>query len=172
MPRRLSALCAAERGRPGAVARLLPAAYRPGGAGARRGWRHAGRGRAAAATLREVPGARVVRRATGLYHFCAAGADAPRSGPRDPALFRGPHADRRRIRPSGERGAVFVRPRWPWHRGLSRSAAQPVWQDEGGKLRMATDPLDIRAILGELRENEPAWSGLPRAPIWATSTCR
>lgn len=110
--------------------------------------------------LHEVPGARVVRRATGLYHFALrvptrhdlarliqhfAEVRTPIGGASDHLVSEALYLSD----PDGHGIEVY------------RDRPRSQWQDAGGNLRMATDPLDIRAILGELREDEPAWAGLP-----------
>jgi catechol 2,3-dioxygenase len=110
--------------------------------------------------LHEVPGARVVRRATGLYHFALrvptrhdlarviqhfADTRTPIGGASDHLVSEALYLSD----PDGHGIEVY------------RDRPRSQWQDAGGNLRMATDPLDIRAILGELGEGEPAWAGLP-----------
>ena len=92
---------------------------------------------------------------TGLYHFAVL-VPEPR-GPRPGAAAR----DRvrlalhRRLRPPGERGALPERPRGQRHRDLPRPPARGVGARDEGEMQMATLPLDLDGVLGEIEAAEP-----------------
>jgi catechol 2,3-dioxygenase len=109
--------------------------------------------------LQETPGARLVRRATGLYHFALrvptrrdlarvivhfAETRTPIDGASDHLVSEALYLSD----PDGHGIEVYHdRPR-------------SAWYDANGAFRMDTIRLDIEAILGELEAGEPAWSGL------------
>ncbi len=109
--------------------------------------------------LTENPEAKHLRYATGLYHFAIlvpsrlelarslarlAEVQAPLQGFADHLVSEAIYlAD-----PDGNGIEIYRdRPRSEWH-------------DERGRFRMATDPLDVRGVLGELEGHPEAWKGL------------
>lgn len=111
--------------------------------------------------LHEVLGARLVRRATGLYHFAIrvptrhdlaevirhfAESRTPVGGASDHLVSEALYLSD----PDGHGIEVY------------RDRPRSQWYDAQGAIRMATDPLDIRDILSELRGDETPWSGLPQ----------
>ena len=110
--------------------------------------------------LHEVPGARVVRRATGLYHF-ALRVPSRRDLAR---VIRHFAASGTRI--GGASDHVFSEALYlsdPDGHGIEiyRDRPRDTWYDAQGSLRGASDPLDLPGILAELDGDEPAWDGLP-----------
>lgn len=110
--------------------------------------------------LHEQPGARVVRRATGLYHFAIrvptrhdlarviqhfAEVRTPIGGASDHLVSEALYLSD----PDGHGIEVY------------RDRPRSGWYDAQGAMQMVTEPLDIRSILGELTENEEPWTGLP-----------
>lgn len=107
--------------------------------------------------LHHQPGARPIRRATGLYHFAlllpsraALGAalqhyganNAPLSGFADHAVSEAIYL----TDPDGHGIEVY------------RDRAASEWEYPNGELRMTVDPLDVEGIL---EAAEPSWSKLP-----------
>jgi catechol 2,3-dioxygenase len=110
--------------------------------------------------LTEVPGARVVRRATGLYHF------ALRVPTRHDLALVIRHFAEQQTPVSGASDHLFSEALYlsdPDGHGIEvyRDRPRDTWYDAQNNLRGGTDPLRIQEILGELDGNEPAWSGLP-----------
>jgi catechol 2,3-dioxygenase len=110
--------------------------------------------------LHEAPGARLVRRATGLYHFALrvptrrdlarvlrhfAQSDTPVGGASDHIFSEALYLSD----PDGHGIEIY------------RDRPRDAWYDARGALRGATDPLDIEGILGELEGDEAPWEGLP-----------
>jgi catechol 2,3-dioxygenase len=110
--------------------------------------------------LHEVPGARLVRRATGLYHFAL-------RVPTRPDLARViRHYDARGTRMDGAADHLFSEALYlsdPDGHGIEiyRDRPRDSWYDRQGSLRVASDPLDLQGILGELDGDESPWDGLP-----------
>ncbi|KAB8140300.1 VOC family protein [Chloroflexia bacterium SDU3-3] len=111
--------------------------------------------------LRQQPGARVVRRATGLYHFALllpsrrdlaliikhfAEAQTPIGGASDHIVSEALYLSD----PDGHGIEIY------------RDRPRERWYDAKGSFLMTTVALDIYDILGELGENPPAWGGLPQ----------
>lgn len=115
---------------------------------------------AALLRLREQPGARLVRRATGLYHFALR---VPAR--RDLALVIR-HFAERRTPVDGASDHLFSEALYlsdPDGHGIEIYHDRPrdAWFDARGELRGATLPLDLGAILEELDSGGPGWQGLP-----------
>lgn len=118
-----------------------------------------GAGGTALLHLREVPGARLVRRATGLYHF------ALRVPTRHDLAQVIQHFIDRRVPIDGASDhhvseALYLSD--PDGHGIEiyRDRPRSEWVDARGNFRMGTDPLDVAGILGELGGKAPAWGGL------------
>jgi catechol 2,3-dioxygenase len=110
--------------------------------------------------LHEVPGARLVRRATGLYHF-ALRLPARRDLAR---LIR--HFADIGYRIGGAADHIFSEALYlsdPDGHGIEIEWDRPRdgWFDAQGNLRGASDPLDLAGILEELDGDETPWNGLP-----------
>jgi catechol 2,3-dioxygenase len=110
--------------------------------------------------LHEVPGARLVRRATGLYHFALRVPNR-----RDLArVLR--HFAERGTRISGAADHLFSEALYlsdPDGHGIEIYSDRPrdLWYDAQGNLAVASDPLDLQNILGDLGGDESPWEGLP-----------
>jgi catechol 2,3-dioxygenase len=109
--------------------------------------------------LREAPGARLVRRATGLYHF------ALRVPTRHDLAQVIQHFIDQRVPIDGASDhhvseALYLSD--PDGHGIEiyRDRPRAEWVDARGNFRMGTDPLDVAGILGELGGQAPAWGGL------------
>jgi catechol 2,3-dioxygenase len=110
--------------------------------------------------LREIPGARLVPRATGLYHFALC-VPARRDLAR---LIR--HFADTRTQIAGASDHLFNESVYmsdPDGHGVEISCDRPraSWLDARGHLRGDTMPLDLGTILGELGPGEAVWEGLP-----------
>ncbi len=110
--------------------------------------------------LYEVPRARLVRRATGLYHFALR---VPTR--RDLARVIRHFADSG-TQIGGASDHLFSEALYlsdPDGHGIEiyRDRPRDTWYDAEGKLRGASDPLDLAGILGELDGDEAPWDGLP-----------
>lgn len=110
--------------------------------------------------LREVPGARVVRRATGLYHF------ALRVPTRLDLAQVIKHLWESETYVGGASDHLVSEALYlsdPDGHGIEIYRDRPgdTWYDAKGTFRMGTEPLDVGSILGELRSDTPAWSGMP-----------
>jgi catechol 2,3-dioxygenase len=109
--------------------------------------------------LHEVTGARLVRRATGLYHFAI-------RVPSRHALARViRHFADSNVRISGASDHIFSEALYlsdPDGHGIEiyRDRPRDTWYDQQGRLQGGTDPLDLQGILGELTDNELPWDGL------------
>lgn len=105
------------------------------------------------------PGARVVRRATGLYHFALRvpsrlelartlqhlhESSTPIGGASDHLVSEALYLSD----PDGHGIEIY------------RDRPRDGWYDERGALRMTTDPLDVAGLMGELAAGTPAWNGL------------
>ncbi|HEX6292525.1 MAG TPA: VOC family protein [Herpetosiphonaceae bacterium] len=110
--------------------------------------------------LREVPGARLVRRATGLYHFAL----------RVPSRRDLARVIRHLIETATPVGgasdhlvseALYLSD--PDGHGIEiyRDRPRSAWYDAIGNFRMDTSRLDIDSILAELDADTPAWEGMP-----------
>ena len=112
--------------------------------------------------LVEQPGARLVRRATGLYHFALrlptrrdlarmirhlVDLNTPIGGASDHLVSEALY-----LSDIDGHGIEIYRDR-------DRSA----WYDAQGRFQMDTRPLDVPGVMAELTEDEPAWNGLPEA---------
>lgn len=110
--------------------------------------------------LRELPGARVVRRATGLYHFALrvptrrdlarvlvqlAETRTPISGASDHLVSEALYLSD----PDGHGIEIY------------RDRPRDAWYDENGNFHMATIALNIDDVLAELGPNPVAWQGMP-----------
>jgi catechol 2,3-dioxygenase len=110
--------------------------------------------------LHEVPGARLVRRATGLYHFALrvpsrrdlarvirhfADSETPVAGASDHLFSEALYLSD----PDGHGIEIY------------RDRPRDTWYDTAGNMRVATDPLDIQSIMRELDGQEAPWDGLP-----------
>lgn len=110
--------------------------------------------------LREVPGARVVRRATGLYHF------ALRVPTRLDLAQVIRHLWESETHVGGASDHLVSEALYlsdPDGHGIEiyRDRPRDTWYDANGTFRMGTEPLDVGAILAELKPDTPAWSGMP-----------
>ena len=110
--------------------------------------------------LHEVAGARLVRRATGLYHFALRVPSR-----RDLARVLRHFADSD-IQIAGASDHLFSEALYlsdPDGHGIEIYRDRPcdTWYDAHGKLRGASDPLDLQGILRELDGDESVWDGLP-----------
>jgi catechol 2,3-dioxygenase len=119
-----------------------------------------GVGSTALLQLHETPGARLVRRATGLYHF------ALRVPTRSDLARVLRHFDQRGTRIGGAADHLFSEALYlsdPDGHGIEIYSDRPrdTWYDAQGYLRVANDPLDLRDILQELDGDESPWDGLP-----------
>ncbi len=110
--------------------------------------------------LREVRGARIVRRATGLYHFAVrvpsrldlarviwhfAQTETPLDGAADHLVSEALYLSD----PDGHGIEIYHdRPR-------------SAWYDPNGSFQMGTIPLDFKGIVRELEDDVQAWAGLP-----------
>lgn len=114
--------------------------------------------------LSENPSARLVTRATGLYHFAIlvptrvdlahvlksiAETETPVQGFSDhlvsEAIYLGD--------PDGNGIEIY------------RDRPRKEWYDAQGNFQMGTEPLDIRGLLAELNGHEEKWSGLPTGTV-------
>lgn len=119
-----------------------------------------GVGSTALLRLHEIPGARLVRRASGLYHF------ALRVPTRRDLAHVLRHFGERGTRIGGVADHLFSEALYlsdPDGHGIEIYSDRPrdFWYDTQGKLVVASDPLDLQDILGELDGDESPWDGLP-----------
>jgi catechol 2,3-dioxygenase len=119
-----------------------------------------GVGSTALLQLHEIPGAQLVRRATGLYHF------ALRVPTRRDLARMLRHFGERGTRISGAADHLFSEALYlsdPDGHGIEIYSDRPrdFWYDAQGNLRVASDPLDLRDILRELDGDEALSEGLP-----------
>ncbi len=110
--------------------------------------------------LVEVRGARLVRRATGLYHF------ALRVPTRRDLAHVLRHFSNRGYCISGAADHLFSEALYlsdPDGHGIEIYCDRPrdTWYDAQGNLRGASDPLDLEGILRELDGDTTPWDGLP-----------
>lgn len=110
--------------------------------------------------LQEVAGARLVRRATGLYHF------ALRVPARQDLAQVLRHFAAHGTRISGvadHRVSEAVYLSDPDGHGIEvyRDRPRDVWRDTGGTLHAISAPLDLSSILHEVDGDDAAWRGLP-----------
>jgi catechol 2,3-dioxygenase len=110
--------------------------------------------------LHEVPGARLVRRATGLYHFALRVPSR-----RDLACVLRHFADSG-YQIGGASDHLFSEALYlsdPDGHGIEiyRDRPRDTWYDAQGNLRGAGDPLDLQGILCELDGGDSPWDGLP-----------
>ena len=108
----------------------------------------------------EVRGARLVRRATGLYHF------ALRVPTRSDLARVLRHFANRGYCIGGAADHLFSEALYlsdPDGHGIEIYCDRPrnTWYDAHGNLRGASDPLDFEGILRELDGDETPWDGLP-----------
>ena len=110
--------------------------------------------------LHEFPGARLVRRATGLYHFALRVPSR-----RDLARVIQHFADSKtNIGGASDHlvsEALYLSD--PDGHGIEiyRDRPSKTWFDAQGNPIGGTDPLNVREIMGELTAAETAWTGLP-----------
>ncbi len=109
--------------------------------------------------LHEFPGARLVRRATGLYHFALRLPSR-----RDLARVLSHFADID-YGIGGAADHLFSEALYlsdPDGHGIEiyRDRPRDTWFDAEGKLRGASDPLDVEDMLRELHGDDVPWSGL------------
>lgn len=110
--------------------------------------------------LREVPGARVVRRATGLYHF------ALRVPTRLDLAQVIRHLWESETHVGGASDHLVSEALYlsdPDGHGIEiyRDRPHDTWYDAKGTFRMGTEPLDVGAILAEIKPDTPGWNGMP-----------
>ena len=111
--------------------------------------------------LRELPGARQVRGTSGLYHFAILVPNR-----RELARVLRHFADTgTRLQGFSDHlvsEALYLAD--PDGNGIEvyRDRPRAQWPYLGDRLQMATDPLDLQDILGELPEEDSAWSGLAK----------
>lgn len=110
--------------------------------------------------LREIPGALVVRRATGLYHFALR---VPSRKDLARVIHHLWHSNTSVDGASDHLVSEALYLSDPDGHGIEiyRDRPRDGWHNPDGTLRMATDRLDIDAILGELGGSAPQWSGMP-----------
>jgi catechol 2,3-dioxygenase len=109
--------------------------------------------------LEELPGAQVVRRATGLYHFALllpsrlelartlrqlAETQTPVDGASDHLVSEALYLSD----PDGHGIEIY------------RDRPRTEWYDAQGRFQMGTLRLDLRDVLGELQQDDRPWSGL------------
>ncbi len=109
--------------------------------------------------LTENPSAPIVRRATGLYHFAIlvpsrvnlaqvlkniGDTETPVQGFSDHLVSE----------------AIYLADLDSNGIEVYRDRPRSEWYDSNGNFRMASDPLDLRSLLGELDGKEDTWSGL------------
>lgn len=109
--------------------------------------------------LEEVPGAKVIRRATGLYHFALllpsrlelartlrhlAETQTPIDGASDHLVSEALYLSD----PDGHGIEIY------------RDRPRSEWYDAQGNFQMGTLRLDLQGVLGELRHDDRLWSGL------------
>lgn len=110
--------------------------------------------------LIEAPGARIVRRATGLYHFALrvptrrdlarvirhlVESETPVAGASDHLVSE----------------ALYLSDVDGHGIEIYRDRDRTAWYDANGAFRMDTRPLDVQGVMRELTADEPAWDGLP-----------
>lgn len=110
--------------------------------------------------LHEQPGARPIRRATGLYHFALLlptrrdlavtlrhllQVNAPITGYADHAVSEAIYL----TDPDGHGIEIY------------RDRPRSEWRYSNGQLRMTVDPIDLQGIMAELEGQPTGWSGLP-----------
>src|SRR5579859_4818705 len=110
--------------------------------------------------LHEFSGARLVRRATGLYHFALRVPSR-----RDLARVLHHFADRS-YRIGGASDHLFSEALYmsdPDGHGIEiyRDRPRDTWFDAQGTLRGGSDPLDFRGLMRELDGDVTPWGGLP-----------
>lgn len=110
--------------------------------------------------LQAIPGARQVRRATGLYHF------ALRVPTRRDLAQVIRHFTAHGTRMDGATDHMVSEALYlsdPDGHGIEiyRDRPRDAWYDQQQHLRMTTDPLDLDGILHELKGDTLAWNGLP-----------
>ncbi len=120
---------------------------------------HLGAGGEDLLVLSENPSALAVRRATGLYHFAIlvpsrvnlaqvlknlAATETPAQGFSDHLVSE----------------AIYLADLDGNGIEVYRDRPRAEWYDAQGNLRMGTDPLNLRNLLGELNGNDQAWTGL------------
>ncbi len=110
--------------------------------------------------LHAQPGARLVRRATGLYHF------ALRVPTRRDLAQVIRHFASARVSIDGVADHLVSEALYlsdPDGHGIEiyRDRPRDTWYSADGQLRMSTEPLDIQSILSELDAADTPWSGLP-----------
>jgi catechol 2,3-dioxygenase len=109
--------------------------------------------------LQELPGARLVRRATGLYHFAL-------RVPSRLELARTLHHLIETETPIDGASDHFVSEALylsdPDGHGLEiyRDRPRSDWYDAQGNFHMSTDPFDLHGVLGELKNGNQPWPGL------------
>lgn len=109
--------------------------------------------------LQELPGARLVRRATGLYHFAL-------RVPSRLDLARTLHHLVETETPIDGASDHFVSEALylsdPDGHGLEiyRDRPRSDWYDAQGNFHMSTDPFDLHGVLGELKNGDQPWDGL------------
>jgi len=118
-----------------------------------------GAGRSDLLTLLEKPGARAVRRTTGLYHFAIltpsrlelAKALRNLAQTRTPVEGFADHLVSEAIYLSDPDGNGIE---------IYRDRPRHEWPREDGHIKMATDPIDIDGIFAELQGRPDGWDGL------------
>jgi catechol 2,3-dioxygenase len=110
--------------------------------------------------LHEVPGARLVRRATGLYHFALRVPSRPDLAQVIRHLWQ---TDTLIGGASDHLVSEALYLSDPDGHGIEiyRDRPRSAWYDANGNFQMDSIRLDIEGILGELGEEAPAWNGLP-----------
>lgn len=114
--------------------------------------------------LIEWSGARLVRRATGLYHFALLvpsrfelarvlqhliDRDTPISGAADHRVSEALYLND----PDGHGIEIY------------RDRPRSAWYDESGRFLLTTERLDFEGIMAELQGGAPAWAGLPAQTV-------
>lgn len=111
--------------------------------------------------LDELPNARHVRRATGLYHFAIR---VPSRVALAHSLKQLADTDTRLHGFADHLVSEAIYLADPDGNGIEiyRDRPRAEWRDERGDLKMGTEPLDVRGVLSELNGNGATWSGLER----------
>lgn len=128
-----------------------------------KGVAHLGAGAADLLVLSENPEARDPGRATGLYHFAILvpsrfelARSLRRLGEAEIQLGFGDHIVSEAIYLSDPDGNGIE---------VYRDRPRSEWYDKNGNFQMGTLPVDVRGVLGELRNEQDAWQGLHRDTV-------
>lgn len=117
-----------------------------------------GAGGADLLALRELPGARRVRRHSGLYHFALLTPSRPALA----RVLRNLAAERIELGGSDHLVSEALYLSDPDGNGIEiyRDRPRAEWPYAGGRLQMDTIPLDYQGLLAELAGQQPGWDGI------------